>query len=93
MGEKLEALLHQLAQVSDLQAAAAVLGWDQEVYMPDAGITPRAHQLATLNALAHEMFTSSDMAQLLEAAEAEVACRENDSDDASRARVTRRLFD
>ena len=93
MGEKLEALLHQLAQVSDLQAAAAVLGWDQEVYMPDAGITPRAHQLATLNALAHEMFTSSDMAQLLEAAEAEVAGLEYDSDDASRARVTRRLFD
>jgi carboxypeptidase Taq len=93
MGEKLDALLHQLAQISDLQHAAAVLGWDQEVYMPDNGITPRAHQLATLNTLAHEMFTSSDMAKILEAAEAKVIGLEYDSDEASHARVTRRLFD
>jgi carboxypeptidase Taq len=93
MGVKLDALLDRLARISDLRYAAAVLEWDQEVYMPDAGITPRAHQLATLNAMSHEMFTAGDIAQLLQAAEAEVADLEYDSDEASHARVTRRLFD
>lgn len=93
MGAKLEALLHRLGQISDLRYASGVLAWDQEVYMPEAGITPRSHQLATLNAMAHEMFTSRETAQLLEAAEAEVTDLEYDSDDASQARVTRRLFD
>ncbi len=93
MGEKLEALKSHLERFYDLQQAAAVLAWDQEVNMPDKGVGPRSNQLATLSAMAHELFTSEETAQALEAAEAEVADLDYDSDAASQARVTRRRFD
>ncbi len=57
MTEKLEALKNHLARVIDLQHAAAVLSWDQEVNMPDNGVGPRSNQLATLASMAHEIFT------------------------------------
>ena len=93
MTEKLEALKNHLAKVIDLRHAAAVLSWDQEVNMPDNGVGPRSNQLATLASMAHEIFTSDQTAGLLEAVEAEVAGIDYDSDEASLARVTRRLFD
>ena len=93
MAEKLDALKRHLAKVIDLHAAAAVLGWDQEVYMPEMGLRSRANQLATLSTMAHEMFTSDETARLLEAAEEEVAGLDYDSDEASLVRVTRRNFD
>jgi len=92
MTEKLEALKNHLATVIDLQHAAAVLSWDQEVNMPDNGVGPRSNQLATLASMAHEIFTSDITAGLLEAAEAEVAGMDYDSDEAGLARVTRRTF-
>ncbi len=44
--------------VSDLGSAAAVLGWDQETYMPDGAVAARAEQLATLSTLAHQYMTN-----------------------------------
>lgn len=93
MGEKLDALKEHLAKVADLRHAAAVLNWDQEVNMPEEGVGPRSEQLATLSSMAHEIFTSEETGNLLQAAEAEVADMDFDTDEASHARVTRRLFD
>jgi len=93
MGEKLERLKEHIGKVTDLQFAAAVLSWDQEVYMPENAVGPRSAQLATLSSMAHELFTSDTTAAMLEAAEAEVAGMDYDSDDASQVRVTRRIFD
>jgi carboxypeptidase Taq len=45
-------------KAADLQYASAVLGWDQEVYMPSKGFSFRGRQLATLASLAHEWVTS-----------------------------------
>lgn len=45
-------------KAADLNNASAVLGWDQEVYMPAKGFEVRGRQLATLASLAHEMLTS-----------------------------------
>ena len=45
-------------KAADLNNASAVLGWDQEVYMPSKGFEVRGRQLATLASLAHEMLTS-----------------------------------
>jgi carboxypeptidase Taq len=83
-------LREALGEVTDLQRAAAVLRWDQETCMPPGGVEDRASQMATLNRLAHERFTSAEVARLLDAAEAEVAGQPHDSDDASLVRVTRR---
>jgi carboxypeptidase Taq len=93
MGEKLEHLKGHLARVIDLRHAAGVLGWDQEVNMPEEGVGPRSNQLSTLASIAHEMFTGDETAKLLEAAEDEVEGLDYDSDEASMVRVTRRLYD
>ena len=58
--------LHGLLNtVHDLQAAAEVLEWDQEVNMPEAATTARARQVATLSTLAHEQLTSDRTGELL----------------------------
>ena len=55
MQERLDELMTLLRQVQDLNAAAAVLEWDQETYMPDGAAEARGHQIATLRKLAHEL--------------------------------------
>ena len=52
-------------KAADLQYAAAVLGWDQEVYMPPKGFPYRGRQLATLATQAHELMTSENYGALL----------------------------
>jgi carboxypeptidase Taq len=93
MGEKVEQLKQHLYPYHDLQKATAVLGWDREVNMPPGGSDARAEQSATLNAMAHEIFTSDETGKLLETAEAEVEDAAYDGDDASYVRVLRREYD
>ena len=45
MSEKLDQLKAILGEISDLNHAAAVLGWDQQAYMPPAGAEARGQQL------------------------------------------------
>ncbi len=52
-------------KAADLQYASAVLGWDQEVYMPAKGFPYRGRQLATLSSMAHEMVTNDHYGALL----------------------------
>lgn len=59
-----KALLNKL---SDINYSAAVLGWDQEVYMPTKGADRRAQQLSTLSGISHELFTAETTGTLLEA--------------------------
>jgi carboxypeptidase Taq len=54
-------------KAADLNYAAAVLGWDQETYMPPKGYAARGRQLATLATQAHAMLTSSEYRDLLQA--------------------------
>lgn len=93
MGEKVAKMQAFAARGIDLQLAAAVLGWDQEVYMPPGGMPARAEQLATLHSMAHELLTGAEAAQLLAEAEAEVAGLDYDSDEASLVRISRREYD
>lgn len=93
MGEQVEQLKKHLQRYYDLNAAAALLGWDQQVNMPPGGAAARGEQSATLSALSHELFTAEETARRLEAAEAEVAGMEFDADDASLVRVLRRHYD
>lgn len=63
-------LKRRLGQISDLQAAAGLMSWDQETYMPPEAAPVRGLQIATLEALAHELFTAGRTAELLEAVQA-----------------------
>lgn len=59
-------LRERIGQVSDLNAAVALMHWDQEVNMPPKAAPGRGQQLATLSALAHRTFTDPELGDLLE---------------------------
>ncbi len=93
MEDKFRKLRELLARVSDLGSAAAVLGWDQETYMPPGAAAARAEQIATLGKLAHEFFISDEIGDLLEALEPQVRSLPYDSLEASLVRVTKRDYE
>ena len=91
--EKLQQLKNLLGEVWDISMAAAVLGWDQETYMPPGGSEARGMQLSTLSRLAHTKFTSPQIGELLAELEPEAANWDPDSDEARLIKVTRRDYD
>jgi carboxypeptidase Taq len=93
MPDTFDELKRLLARVADLDAAAAVLEWDQETYMPSGAATARAHQVATLRTLSHEYFTSDEVGTLLDTLEPETDDLDAASTEASLIRVARRDFE
>ena len=94
MQEPMRQLREILAEVSDLNRAAAVLGWDQETYMPPGGVRARAEQLATLRRIAHVRFTvRRGRAGCWTRWPRPRAGDDPASDDASLIRVTKRDYD
>jgi carboxypeptidase Taq len=57
--------LEKTRTLVDINAATAVLNWDQETYMPDGAAMGRAEQIATLSALIHQMAVSNDYCELI----------------------------
>ena len=91
MSEKLSKLKELLGEVSDLNKAASVLSWDQQVNMPPGGSEGRGQQLATLGKIAQEKFTADEIGKLLDDLKQEYA--DGDSDDAAMIRVAARNYD
>ena len=92
MSDPLDDLRDHLAPIEDLKAAAAVLAWDQETFMPDGGAEARARQLSTLQSMAHEQFASDETGDLLDRAADALETDDPLDDDASLVRVTRRDY-
>lgn len=88
MSDKMTQLKTILAEVADLGGASAVLGWDQQTYMPHGGAEARGQQQGTLDRIAHERFTSKEVGKLLEELKKETASLDPDSDDARLIKVT-----
>jgi len=93
MGAKTERLRELLGEIFDLNAASAVLGWDQQTYMPPGGAEARAQQLSTLSRLSHDKFVCDDFGAALQSAQSEVAKLPLENDDAALVRRTARDFD
>ena len=93
MEEKLNQLKAILAEISDLNAASALMGWDQQVYMPQGGAGARGTQLATLQKLIHQKSISPEIGQLLEDLSAETANLDPDSDEARLIKVAKRDYE
>ncbi len=93
MGAKTDHLRQLLGEIFDLNAASALLSWDQQTYMPPAGAEGRSMQLATLSKLSHDMFVSDEFGEALQAAQAEVAGQPPEIDDAALVRRAARDFD
>lgn len=56
----------KMRNIADVKYAAAVLGWDQETYLPEKGAEMRSRQLATLSKIAYEWFADDDLGKLLQ---------------------------
>jgi carboxypeptidase Taq len=93
MEPKIQQLRTILEEVSDLNYVSAVLGWDQQTYMPPGGAEARGNQLALIGRLAHERGTSPELGKLLEELKPYAATLDPDSDDARLVKVTTRDFD
>ena len=93
MSDPVSALRDHLAPIEDLKAAAAVLAWDQETFMPDGGAEARAQQLSTLQSMAHERFVADETGELLDRAAEATADADPLDDDASLVRVARRDYE
>lgn len=55
-----------MQKISGIQYATALLHWDMETYMPVNGANFRSQQMATLQALAHELFIAPSTGELLQ---------------------------
>ncbi len=67
-----EELLNKSHTIEDLSAASALLGWDQETYMPEGASEARSHQISTVSTIIHEMYVEEATGELIEQAAAEV---------------------
>jgi carboxypeptidase Taq len=63
--KKYEAYRTTMARIADLEYTLAVMGWDQETYMPEKGADFRAQQTSTLSGIAHEMSVDKELGDLL----------------------------
>lgn len=93
MEAKLQELKRLLGEINDLNAAAAVLHWDQTTYMPTGGAAARARQIATLRRLAHEKLTHPAIGKLLDALHSYEECLSYDADEAGLIRIARRDYE
>jgi len=93
MEEKFKQLSEKLAELSDLVYASAVLGWDQQVYMPPAGAEERGNQLGTLARIIQEKATAPELGKLLEDLMPYAESLDPDSDEARLVKVTHRDYD
>jgi carboxypeptidase Taq len=64
-------LLEQYKRVSNVNSAAGLLSWDQQVMMPEGGTPARSQQLSTLSSLSHELLTDDEVGDLLDELEDE----------------------
>ena len=78
-------------EIFDFQNVGALLGWDQEVYMPSGAVTDRSSQLSRMSGLVHEKQTAKELGELLKRAEEELSgYSENDR---ALVRVMKRSYD
>jgi carboxypeptidase Taq len=89
---KLAHLKELLSEYTDLYYVEAVLGWDQQTYMPVGGTEGRGNQLATISKIAHQKFTAAEIGDLLDDLQVYAAGLDPDSDDACLLRVTTREY-
>src|SRR5581483_4510400 len=86
-------LLRRLAEIHDVEKAAAVLSWDEETKMPPRGAEARAEQRATLHRIAHDLNVAPALGELLEELRPFEQEHDEDSFEASIVRVARRDYE
>jgi carboxypeptidase Taq len=90
--EPLSRLQLAIGEVVDLQRAAALLEWDEQVYMPPGGAPVHGDMVATIRKTAHQKLTSDEVGRLLEELEPGLAALAPDSDERRLIAVTARDY-
>lgn len=93
MEEKIKQLRKKLAEIMDLTYIGALLGWDQQTYMPTGGAEGRGNQMALVGRLIHERSTDPELGKLLDELKPYAASLDPDSDDARLVKVTARSYE
>jgi carboxypeptidase Taq len=78
----------KMRKIADIKNSMAVLGWDQETYLPPKGAMLRGQQLTTLSTIAHELFTENELGEILN-----TLTEKNDLDETQRANARLSLED
>lgn len=86
-------LVRRSKELGVLGSCAAVLGWDQQTYMPANGAGLRGEQMAFLAGLSHGKATDPKVGELLAAVEGSDLVRDPESDAAANVRELRRGYD
>jgi carboxypeptidase Taq len=79
-----------LGEIYDLNSTLALLGWDQQTYMPSGGAEERGSAMATLSRIMHLKITSDELQKYLSECETASGEWSDDSDEARMIKVTRR---
>lgn len=86
-------LVQHLTQTSTLASVSAVLGWDEQTYMPHAGAEHRSNQAGLLAGMIHERVTDTCVGEWLQALADSELTTDTDSPEAANIRSARREFD
>lgn len=82
-----------LRKIALLGSCGAVLGWDEQTYLPPQGAEHRANQLSLLAGMKHELATAPRIGELLDQLENSGQLGEPDSAMAVNVREARRQYD
>lgn len=80
-------------EIGNLGSVAALVGWDQETYMPHGGARARAEQSSLLAKLIHERASSTKLGDLLAQCEADSSLNDPTSEHGANLRELRRDYD
>ncbi|HEY7328186.1 MAG TPA: carboxypeptidase M32 [Gemmataceae bacterium] len=85
-------LARKVKEEAVLASCVEVLGWDEETYMPEAGVAHRAEQQALLAGLLHDRATDPRLGELLATVEGSDLLADPDCAEAVNVRELRRLY-
>lgn len=85
-------LIRRSRELGLLGSCSAVLGWDEQTYMPAGGAAHRGEQMALLAGLVHERATDPRLGELLAAVEGSDLVRDPESPAAANVRELRRAY-
>jgi carboxypeptidase Taq len=85
-------LIRRSKELGVLNSCAALLGWDQQTFMPPKAAGLRGEQMAFLASLSHQKFTDPKVGEVLADVEASELVKEPDSDAAANVRELRRAY-
>ncbi|MFK7759424.1 MAG: carboxypeptidase M32 [Phycisphaerales bacterium] len=86
-------LCNHMHELGTLGSVSALVGWDQETYMPKGGASARANQSSLLARLLHERATSSKLGELLAQCEADSDLNDPNTEHGANLREMRSDYD